>query len=108
MSSKEVQRRFIDEILTAHNDYRKLHNSPPLAHNSELSKAALGWALKIAKNDELDHSANKYHSESLGENLAMWFEKGADRFDGKFLSKQKVILDLLIGNFDITYYELNK
>ena len=82
MSSKTIQNLFINEALTAHNDYRLLHGVPPLIHNPELSKIAYKWAMNIAIKNEMQHSSNKYQNENLGECLAMWFETGAERFDG--------------------------
>ena len=80
----------------AHNDYRLFHNSPPLAHNPDLSEIALSWAFKLAKKDDLDHSDSHYKEEVLGENLAMWFEKGADRLTGIIdLANLRTIKDII-------------
>ena len=84
MSSQNVQNRFINEALAAHNEYRQLHGVPPLEHNQELSDISLKWAVNIAGRNTMQHSTNKYNNDHLGENLAMWFMTGEDHYDGKW------------------------
>lgn len=88
MYADEFQNIFIDECLVAHNKYRKLHGVPPLKHNPDLSDIALLWAKKIAKKGRLEHSGAKYDGKHLGENLAMWFMKGAEKYDGQEATDQ--------------------
>lgn len=87
MSSSDAQKRFINEALAAHNEYRQIHGVAPLIHNPEISRIALDWAIKIANKNNLEHSKNKYGEKSLGENLAMWYESGADHYDGIFIMR---------------------
>lgn len=88
MSLEKFQEEFIREALEAHNEYRQMHCTPALEHNEELSKLAFEWAKKIAKKDKLEHNSIKYKNDNLGENLAMWYKHGAQKFDGNEASKQ--------------------
>lgn len=78
-----MDQRFITEALTAHNECRRKHGVPDLEHNPELSKIAQSWANSIAARNVMTHSKNEYKNDKLGENIAMWFESGATRYDGK-------------------------
>ncbi|XP_058492496.1 Golgi-associated plant pathogenesis-related protein 1-like isoform X2 [Solea solea] len=60
MADSGFQREFLD----AHNTYRNLHGSPPLALSSELNTAAQRWAENLLSLGLLNHS-----DTSNGENL---------------------------------------
>ena len=64
MASFVKQNLFINEILEAHNKYRKLHNVPLLEHDLNLSKSARNWAEYLAFNDIL-----QYKNQLVGENI---------------------------------------
>ncbi|KAM9324102.1 uncharacterized protein PAF06_000100 [Gastrophryne carolinensis] len=57
-------KQFEQDFLSAHNKYRKLHNSPPLTLNQELCKSAQEWANHLLSIRALQHSDTE-----LGENL---------------------------------------
>jgi uncharacterized protein YkwD len=82
VSFDEMQNRFIQEALEAHNKYRRRHNVPMLIHNPELSKIAQDYAKQIARQGSLIHSKNKYKSQNLGENLAFSYDSRVDYYDG--------------------------
>lgn len=56
---------FQNECLKAHNDYRHLHNVPPLTLNKDICKTSQKWADHIAKNKKLEHSKNKNYGENI-------------------------------------------
>ncbi|EDO49462.1 predicted protein, partial [Nematostella vectensis] len=53
-----------------HNKFRKVHNSPPMTLNAEMSKSAKEYAEKIAKSGKFTHSS-KEERDGVGENLSM-------------------------------------
>ena len=57
-----------EELLTAHNYWRKQVKSPPLVWSDELSKRAREWALTLLRKGVLEHNPDRRY----GENLA-WF-----------------------------------
>ena len=59
-------RKFQEECLLAHNEYRFRHGAPPLRWSFELSWEAQQWAEELAQQGELKHNLD----DSLGENLA--------------------------------------
>ncbi|XP_033119196.1 Golgi-associated plant pathogenesis-related protein 1-like [Anneissia japonica] len=60
--------RFRREALTAHNNYRVKHGSPPLRLAGKMNSYAQKWAERCAKSGQQKHrSSNKY-----GENI-YWF-----------------------------------
>ena len=69
MSNQDLQQRFINSALAAHNNYRKVHGVKELTHNPELSKIALNWSQRLIKTNQLQHSRNTYKNNQLGENL---------------------------------------
>jgi uncharacterized protein YkwD len=77
-----MDQKFISEALAAHNDCRRKHGVHNLEHNSDLSKIAQSWANNIAAQNSMKHSKNEYKGDKIGENISMWFETGATRYDG--------------------------
>ena len=61
---------FQQSALEAHNKYRQLHNSPPLANNREMSTQATEFAKTLAKSGiaDAEHSL-KSSRENQGENV---------------------------------------
>ena len=61
---------FQKSALEAHNKYRKFHNSPPLAQNSEMSAQATEFAKTLAKSsiNDAEHSL-KSSRDNQGENI---------------------------------------
>ncbi|XP_031560007.1 titin-like isoform X3 [Actinia tenebrosa] len=59
-------RKFQEECLFAHNEFRVLHGAPPLHWSPSLAWAAQQWAEELAEIGELKHN----NDEMVGENLA--------------------------------------
>ena len=57
---------FEEEALQAHNEYRKIHDAPPMTLDSSMSQDAAAYAQRLANMNTLQHS-----SSNDGENLAM-------------------------------------
>jgi len=57
----------LDEILTAHNSYRKEVDVPPLTWSDDLASNAQKWAKHLASlgGEELQHSKNTGEGENL-------------------------------------------
>lgn len=62
----------IERVLNAHNDYRQIHNAPPLKYSFNVGELAQKHALKLAESGSLEHSEYVYNEEPIGENLARW------------------------------------
>ena len=61
-----MQRRKVErEILSVHNNFRKVHNAPELSLDREMCKEAKEWAEKLATSDSLTHNPNTKDGESL-------------------------------------------
>jgi len=81
-AKKEVENKvkppttFNEIALAYHNELRAKHGCPPLKLNDELCKIAEKYAKKLATENKLEHSSNKYKGENLGENL--YFCSGID------------------------------
>uniref|UniRef100_A0A1I8HNE1 SCP domain-containing protein n=1 Tax=Macrostomum lignano TaxID=282301 RepID=A0A1I8HNE1_9PLAT len=73
------QKKFENQLLVSHNEFRALHRSPPLRLNPELSRLAQAWAEVLAGKDKMAHDP-KCSSLGLGENVAMKFRKGFTNF----------------------------
>ena len=75
-----ADRKFIDSMLKAHNDYRRAHGVPAMKINKDLNKMAQAWAEQLARRDAFEHSKNRtYQSAPVGENLAMkWTSNNED------------------------------
>ena len=69
-SSKGASGSFADKGLQAHNMFRKIHGSPPMKLDSQMSKDAEEYAKKLASMGTLQHSGREAR-KGAGENLAM-------------------------------------
>ena len=57
--------QWIQDWLTAHNEWRREVGAPPLQWNEELSQSSEKWALRLSKKyGHLEHSKGEY-----GENI---------------------------------------
>jgi len=76
----ESMDKFINDVVTFHNKYRKIHGKVgDIKHNPELSKMAQHWAEHLAETNILKHSNDTYKGDQLGENVASrWSSAGAD------------------------------
>uniref|UniRef100_A0A3Q3VP48 Golgi-associated plant pathogenesis-related protein 1 n=1 Tax=Mola mola TaxID=94237 RepID=A0A3Q3VP48_MOLML len=64
-----ASKQFAEELLQAHNEYRRKHQAPPLKLSSELSSEAGRYAESLASTRILKHSLESSRG-SCGENLA--------------------------------------
>ncbi|KAM8810975.1 Golgi-associated plant pathogenesis-related protein 1 [Eudromia elegans] len=64
-----ASKQFADEVLKAHNDYRKKHGVPPLKLCKKLNRGAQQYAEQLATTRVLKHSSESANGK-CGENLA--------------------------------------
>lgn len=69
-SKSDSKLSIIDEVISLHNKYRKLHGCPEIVHNPELTKIAQTYADKIASENNFSHSNCKWGDKHIGENLS--------------------------------------
>ena len=62
---------FDDEVLKAHNVYRKRHSAPTMTLNTSMSKSAAEWAKYLSENQKFEHSP-EMKRDNNGENIAEW------------------------------------
>ena len=79
---KSASKQFNDEVLKAHNDYRKQHGVPPLKLCKKLNREAQQYSEALASTRILKHSPESSRGQ-CGENLA-W--ASYDQTGGSFLS----------------------
>ena len=77
-----ADKKFIDEVIKAHNQYRANHQAPPLTHNKELSAHAQKWADRLAETDTFEHSDPDYNGKNVGENIAMKWSSKPKEYSG--------------------------
>ena len=61
---------FEQEALQAHNNYRSIHDAPPMTLDSSMSQSAAAYAQRLARMGTLQHSSSS-EKPGQGENLAM-------------------------------------
>ncbi|XP_062425734.1 Golgi-associated plant pathogenesis-related protein 1 isoform X4 [Rhea pennata] len=66
---KSASKQFAEEVLKAHNDYRKKHGVPPLKLCKKLNRGAQQYAEELATTRVLKHSSDSANGK-CGENLA--------------------------------------
>lgn len=71
----KCQKDFQAACVREHNNYRDMHQAPPLKTSAKLQQASLKYAKSIAARDVLVHSNVK----GVGENLAQLYNKGISR-----------------------------
>ncbi|XP_032298499.1 Golgi-associated plant pathogenesis-related protein 1 isoform X1 [Coturnix japonica] len=69
LKSSESSKQFAEEVLKAHNDYRKKHGVPPLKLCKKLNRGAQQYAEELAVSRVLKHSSESANGK-CGENLA--------------------------------------
>lgn len=77
--SRSEQKKFQQEALEVHNQYRSHHKAEPLVISRELSRKARKWAKHLAKNDLFEHS----NATDIGENVAMHYSSITTAYSGK-------------------------
>ncbi|CAH1785821.1 unnamed protein product [Owenia fusiformis] len=75
-------KKFRDEMLTAHNLYRKKHHSPSMKLNDDLCKHAQKYADYLGKQNKFEHSSDAFKGQPVGENLAMKWSSGNEEYSG--------------------------
>ncbi|XP_067661889.1 uncharacterized protein [Haliotis asinina] len=81
-------RKFIDEVVKAHNEYRSRHQASPLSHSKDLSSTAQKWADHLALTNTFQHSNTSLKGEQLGENIAMKWSSRPDAYTGQEVTDQ--------------------
>ena len=66
---KDPLEKIREELLTAHNNYRKKHAVGSLSRNSSIEAIAQEYSEKLASTYTFGHSYNMYNGKPLGENL---------------------------------------
>ncbi|XP_068840103.1 Golgi-associated plant pathogenesis-related protein 1-like isoform X2 [Capricornis sumatraensis] len=66
---KSASKQFNDEVLKAHNEYRKQHGVPPLKLCKKLNREAQQYSEALASTSILKHSPESSRGQ-CGENLA--------------------------------------
>ncbi|KAJ8321177.1 hypothetical protein KUTeg_001302 [Tegillarca granosa] len=84
-------KKFIEEIIKAHNEYREKHQAPPLRHSAELTSEAQRWADHLAATNTFQHSNAKIGGERLGENIAMKWSSKPDSYTDSRLYDLSVV-----------------
>ena len=64
-------KEFQQDVLKAHNKYRKIHAAKPLKLDTELSKSAMNYAKSLAKTIKKIKHSQLYEGRKTGENLLM-------------------------------------
>uniref|UniRef100_A0A8C5VDT3 Golgi-associated plant pathogenesis-related protein 1 n=1 Tax=Microcebus murinus TaxID=30608 RepID=A0A8C5VDT3_MICMU len=77
---KSASRQFQNEVLKAHNEYRRQHGVPPLKLSKQLNREAQQYSEALASTRVLEHSRQSSRGR-CGENLA-WpgFTSGTGHF----------------------------
>ncbi len=58
-------KKYDTEILAVHNNFRRVHNSPLLVLDKQMSEEAQEWASKLAEKGELKHNKDNKDGENL-------------------------------------------
>ena len=78
-------KKFAEQCLKTHNEYRKRHGVPSLKLNKDISAIAQRWADQIARTNTFSHSKDRdYKGNKMGENIAMKYTSSGDEFTGQF------------------------
>lgn len=83
-----ADKKFVDDAVKAHNEYRKRHQASPLSHNKDLSAHAQRWADHLASTGSFQHSDATLKGEKLGENIAMKWSSSPDAYTGQEVTDQ--------------------
>ncbi|XP_060558479.1 uncharacterized protein LOC132718772 isoform X2 [Ruditapes philippinarum] len=83
-----ADKKFIDEMLQAHNEYRSRHQASPLKHAKDLSEFAQKWANHLVATNSFQHSSCDHKGERLGENIAMKWSSQPDAYTGQEATDQ--------------------
>ena len=78
-----ADKKFIDEVVKAHNEYRKHHQAAPLSHAKDLTAQAQQWADHLASTGSFQHSNATLKGEKLGENIAMKWSSTPSAYTGR-------------------------
>ncbi|XP_041371178.1 Golgi-associated plant pathogenesis-related protein 1-like [Gigantopelta aegis] len=83
-----ADKKLIDEVLKAHNQYRALHQVPPLSHDKHLSAHAQKWANRLASADLFEHSDCRFNGKTVGENIAMKWSSRPVEYSGQEVTNE--------------------
>ena len=65
ISESKLYKKIEKEILSVHNNYRKVHSAPKLAIDKKMSEEAKEWADTLAKTESLVHNTETKDGENL-------------------------------------------
>ncbi|XP_052221974.1 uncharacterized protein LOC127838324 isoform X2 [Dreissena polymorpha] len=86
--SKMPDKKFIDEMVKAHNEYRATHQAPPLKHAQDLTDYAQKWADHLVATNSFNHSPCDLKGQRLGENIAMKYDSSMTEYTGQDCTDQ--------------------
>ncbi|XP_052789177.1 uncharacterized protein LOC128223804 isoform X2 [Mya arenaria] len=86
--SKMSDKKFIDEMVKAHNEYRSRHQAKDLKHAKDLTEFAQKWADHLVATNSFEHSNCDLKGERLGENIAMKWSSRPDAYSGQDATDQ--------------------
>lgn len=83
-----IDKKFAEEALGAHNEYRKRHQASNLKLSSDLNDFAQRWAEHLVATNKFEHSDCNLKGEKLGENVAMKWASGPTNYTGQDCTDQ--------------------
>ncbi|KAL4218952.1 CRISP [Mactra antiquata] len=83
-----ADKKFIDEMVKAHNEYRSRHQASSIKHAKDLSEFAQKWADHLVATNSFQHSNCELKGERLGENIAMKWSSQPDAYSGQEATDQ--------------------
>ncbi|KAL5012919.1 hypothetical protein ScPMuIL_011470 [Solemya velum] len=83
-----ADKKFTEEVIKAHNAYRKTHQASDLEHSKDLSEHAQKWADHLVASNGFQHSDCMVKGERVGENIAMKWSSQPDNYTGQEVTDQ--------------------
>ena len=85
-------RRFIDDLIQASNDYRAVHQAEPLKYSAVISAISQRWADRLAQTGVMQHNPDRtFNGQPLGENIAMKWSSDDRDYSGRWQYYQWLI-----------------
>ncbi|XP_041369849.1 LOW QUALITY PROTEIN: uncharacterized protein LOC121383816 [Gigantopelta aegis] len=83
-----ANKQFVDDLMKAHNEYRAIHQVPPLVENDDLNELAQKWANQLANSNMFVHSQSNFKGSKVGENIAMKMTSSQEEYSGQEVTDQ--------------------
>jgi len=83
-----TDKKFINEVIEAHNYYRNKHGVPPVKERKALTDYAQNWADHLAKANQFQHSKATLDGKRIGENIAMKWTSNPQEYTGRDVTDQ--------------------